>query len=409
MTDTGATEHVHSRHNALAGIRVVDFTIIMAGPMCTRVLADAGAEVIKVEAPEGDMPRMRPPFRGGTSTYFGAMNCGKNSIVLNLRTPGGLAAARELALTADVIVENFRPGVMKRLGLDYPAIAKDNPRVIYCSISGFGQEGPGASVAAYAPVIQAASGYELAHASYQDDTRKPAASGIFIADVLGAIHASTAISLALFDRERTNAGQYIDVALMDAVVAMLIGELQDTQFPDERTQVPYRPMRTTDGFVMVAVATSRNFEALFSVIGYPEGHVSLKTLHSPEEGWDWPAITSRMENWTSTRAMAQVEAELGAAGVPCSRYRTLAESLGDPQSVYRKIQATVGGPGGEFAVANPPFRMSRADVHARPKVPSLGEDTDRVLGQILGYSAARVRQLKEAGDVGPRAAAGDRS
>jgi CoA:oxalate CoA-transferase len=391
-----------AKHDALAGIRVLDFTIVMSGPMCTRFLADAGAEVIKVEAPDGDMPRTRPPFRGGISTYFGSMNCGKHSIVLNLQTPEGVRVARELARIADVIVENFRPGVMKRLGLDYASIAAENPRVVYCSISGFGQDGPGASVPAYAPVIQAASGYELAHAAYQDEVGKPAASGIFIADVLGAIHATSAINLALFDRERTGMGQHIDVALMDAVIAMLIGEVQDAQFPGERTPVPYRPVRASDGFVMVAVATPRNFTSLFSAIGYPPGHSATDTLHNPAAGWNWAVISPWIEAWTLERTMSEVEAELGACGVPCSRYKTLAEALSDSQSVHRGIQVQVGEGEGRFAVANPPFRMSRADVHARDKLPRLGRDTERVLGEMLGYTSRHLEDLRQAGAIGGR-------
>ncbi|MBN9426811.1 MAG: CoA transferase [Burkholderiales bacterium] len=396
-----AAEHhaagVGPRHDALGGIRVLDFTIVMSGPMCTRILADAGAEVIKVEAPDGDMPRMRPPFRGGVSTYFGAMNCGKHSIVLNLQTPEGRQIARELARTADVIVENFRPGVMKRLGLDYATIAAENPRIVYCSISGFGQDGPGATAPAYAPVIQAASGYELAHAGYQDDPGKPAASGIFVADVLAAIHSATAISLALFDRERTGAGQYIDVALMDAVIAMLIGEFQDAQFPGERSLVPYRPMRAKDGFIMIAAATKRNFAALFSVTGYPPGRNTVDSLFTAKSEWDWPIIRQHVEAWTMARTVDEIEAALGGAGVPCSRYKTLAETLSDPQSIHRNIQARVGAGDGEFAVANPPFRMSRARIHARRKMPQLGLDTDRVLGELLGYSAQKLAQLRQAG------------
>ena len=155
------------RSDALAGIRVVDFTVVMSGPMCTRVLADAGADVIKVEPPGGDIVRQRPPFRAGLSTYFASMNCGKRSVVLDLQTKEGRQAAHELAGQADVVVENFRPGVMKRLGLDYDTLAGTNPRLIYCAISGFGQTGPMSQAPAYAPVIHAASGYEDAHARYQ--------------------------------------------------------------------------------------------------------------------------------------------------------------------------------------------------------------------------------------------------
>src|SRR6478672_2486636 len=169
----------------LAGIRVIDFAIVMAGPMCTRTRADAGADVIKIEPPSGDVVRQRPPYRDGGSTYFGAMNCGKRSVVLDLQTAEGKTLAAQLISQADIVVENFRPGVMKRLGLDYDTCARDNPRLIYCSVSGFGQSGPLAHAPAYAPVIHAASGYEQAYMEYQSGGTRPANNGIFLADVLG--------------------------------------------------------------------------------------------------------------------------------------------------------------------------------------------------------------------------------
>ncbi|MDT7663610.1 MAG: CoA:oxalate CoA-transferase, partial [Pseudonocardiales bacterium] len=171
------------RNSVLSGIRVLDFTSVMAGPFCTRLLADLGAEVIKVEPPEGDHIRGRPPLRnspdGAHSSYFGQLNCGKRSIVLDLKKPDGVAAARRLAAVADVMVENFRPGVMARFGLDHDTLAPDNPRLVYCSISGYGQTGPSAELPAYAPVIHAASGYEMAHLAYQPGRTRPDYCGIY--------------------------------------------------------------------------------------------------------------------------------------------------------------------------------------------------------------------------------------
>ena len=189
------------------------------------------------------MVRQRPPLRGGMSTYFASMNCGKRSVVLDLQTDEGRRLARELADSADVVVENFRPGVMKRLGLDHATLAADNPRLVYCSISGFGQSGPMASAPAYAPVIHAASGYEMAYSEYQRGSDRPANNGIFIADVLGASYAFGAIQLALYEREKSGRGQAIDVSLMDSVLGMLIYEMQAAQFPPERPRQVYEPVR----------------------------------------------------------------------------------------------------------------------------------------------------------------------
>ena len=225
MTEPSQTP-APKRPDALAGLRVVDFTIVMSGPMCTRMLADAGADVIKVEPPEGDVVRQRPPQRGGISTYYASMNCGKRSVVLDLQTDQGRRLAHELAVQADIVVENFRPGVMKRLGLDYASLSATNPRLVYASISGFGQTGPKASAPAYAPVIHAASGYEVAYNQYQRGSERPANNGIFIADVMGAAYAFGAVQLALYERERSGLGQHIDVSLMDSVLGMLIYEMQ---------------------------------------------------------------------------------------------------------------------------------------------------------------------------------------
>src|ERR1700689_1030140 len=164
----------------LAGVRVLDFTIMMAGPYCTRFLADLGADVIKIEAAEGDYIRQRAPKHDGHSAYFGHLNAGKRSVVLDLKKASAISVAKRLAAQSDVIVENFRPGVMARFGLDYATLGALNPRLIYCSLSGFGQTGPDAERPAYAQIVQAASGYELAFAGYQDGNERPANSAIFI-------------------------------------------------------------------------------------------------------------------------------------------------------------------------------------------------------------------------------------
>ena len=168
---------------AFAGLRVLDFSTTIAGPHCTRLLADMGAEVIKIESPEGDMMRTRPPLRNGASTAFGQLNAGKKSVVLDLKTPTAQAAIRDMVKTADILVENFRPGVMARLNLDYAALAPLNPRLIYCAISGYGQTGPSSQLPAYAPVVHAASGYDMAHLRYQEGRTRPDYCGVFFADV----------------------------------------------------------------------------------------------------------------------------------------------------------------------------------------------------------------------------------
>ncbi|HYP82772.1 CaiB/BaiF CoA-transferase family protein [Variovorax sp.] len=389
-----------TRQDALSGLKVVDFTIVMSGPMCTRMLADAGADVVKIEPPDGDVVRQRPPVRGGMSTYYASMNCGKRSIVLDMQTPEGRALAFDLASKADVVVENFRPGVMKRLGLDYEAVSAANPRAIYASISGFGQSGPRAQAPAYAPVIHAASGYEAAYSEYQRGAERPANNGIFIADVLGASHAFGAIQLALYERERSGRGQYIDVSLMDSVLGMLIYEMQAAQFPPERPRQVYEPVRASDGFVMVAAVTQKNLDVLFEVIGYPQGKNDPRFATMADKEANWPALLALIEHWTLQRSGEECEQILMKAGVPCSRYRSVAEAMADPQVTARGTMKRLGDGSDSFLVANPPYRLSATPMSARPLLAQLGEHGQEVLRSELGLSPARIDELMNKGVLG---------
>src|SRR6266446_10164628 len=206
--------------SAFDRLRIVDFTTTIAGPHCTRLLADLGAEVIKLEAPEGDMMRARPPLRNGASTSFGQLNTGKKSVILDLKRPEAVEIVCRLVATADVVVENFRPGVMQRFGLDYPVLKAAKPDLVYCAISGYGQTGPSAELPAYAPVIHASSGYDLAQMAHQGEQRRPDYCGIFIADVVAGTYAFGAITTALYQRQATGRGQMIDVSVLESMLTL---------------------------------------------------------------------------------------------------------------------------------------------------------------------------------------------
>jgi len=384
-------------HEPLAGIRVMDFTMIMSGPMCTRALADAGADVIKVEPPTGDTVRRRAPNRSDIGTYFASMNCGKRSIVLDLATDEGRQTALLLADKADVLVENFRSGVMKRHGLDFDSLSRRNPRLIYCSISGFGQSGPRAHSPAYAPVIHAASGLDMANMEYQRNAQRPPNNGIFIADVLAAAHATSAINLALYDREKTGSGQHIDLSLMESVMGMLIYEIQAAQNPAGKPRQVYQPVRSKDGFVMVAAVTPKNVAALFDAIDYPQGKADARFTTVEAKEQNWTALLDIIEDWTSQRSGAECEDHLMRAGVPCARYRTVAEAMADPQSEYRKSFERVGTSQEPFLVANPPYKLSRCLVRARQRLPQLGEHTEEVLSEILGGRREEAEKRPQSG------------
>ena len=384
---------------ALDGVRVLDFTSVMAGPFATRMLADLGAEVIKVESLEGDQVRARPPKRDGYSAYFGNLNAGKQSIACNLKSPEIIDLIKQLVATCDVLVENFRPGVMARFGLDFATLAAINPRLIYCSISGYGQTGPKALFPAYAPVIHAASGFDMVNLRYQDGADRPATSGIFIADVLGGTHAFGAIQAALYQRERTGQGQHIDLSMLEAMVGMLVFETQEAQFPGDARRPLYTPLKTNDGFIMVAPTSPRNFEQLSDAVGHPEWRDDPRFLTNADRNANWATLLALTELWTIERSAAEAEAILSRHGVPCARYREIGELLDDPQLAARGAFAQVHDGAGTFRVPNPPFRMSGSRVEARDHVAQLGEDGAAVLG-ALGVSAEAVAALRERGDLG---------
>ncbi|MBS89428.1 MAG: CoA transferase [Sphingobium sp.] len=384
---------------ALDGVRVLDFTSVMAGPFATRMLADLGADVIKVESLEGDQVRARPPKRDGHSAYFGNLNAGKQSIACNLKSPEIIALMKQLVATCDVLVENFRPGVMVRFGLDFATLAAINPRLIYCSISGYGQTGPKALFPAYAPVIHAASGFDMVNLRYQDGADRPATSGIFIADVLGGTHAFGAIQAALYQRERTGQGQHIDLSMLEAMVGMLVFETQEAQFPGDARRPLYTPLKTNDGFIMVAPTSPRNFEQLSDAVGHPEWRDDPRFLTNADRNANWATLLALTEAWTIERSAAEAEAILSRHGVPCARYREIGELLDDPQLAARGAFAQVHDGAGTFKVPNPPFRMSGSRVEARDHVARLGEDGATVLAG-LGLSAEVVAALRASGDLG---------
>src|SRR4051794_2779310 len=243
---------------ALQGIRVLDFSTTIAGPHCPRMLSDMGAEVIKIETAEGETMRTRPPVRGDCSAIFGSYNVGKKSVVLDLKSGQGVEAVKRLLAKVDVLVENFRPGVMRRLKLDHASLRQLNPKLIYCSISGYGQTGPSAELPAYAPVIHAASGYDMAHLAYQPGRQRPDYCGIYHADVLTGVYAFGAISAALYQRHASQEGQHIDVSMLESMLSLTLNELQWSQFEVKQTSRPlFGPLATSDGYVMLAVASEK--------------------------------------------------------------------------------------------------------------------------------------------------------
>jgi crotonobetainyl-CoA:carnitine CoA-transferase CaiB-like acyl-CoA transferase len=379
---------------ALDRVRVVDFTTTIAGPHCTRMLADLGAEVIKLEAPEGDMMRTRPPLRNGSSTSFGQLNAGKKSLVLDLKSPGGVEAARRLVATADVLVENFRPGVMRRFGLEYDVMQDIRPELIYCAISGYGQTGPSSQLPAYAPVIHAASGYDLAHMAYQGEQRRPDYCGIYIADVLTGTYAFGAIMTALYQRQLTGKGQMIDVSMLESMLSLTLSEIQSAQFSLPPLGRPiFGPVAAKDGYINLSIASERTFQNLAIASGHPEWITDPRFALYPDRRVNWGELIDELEAWSKQHTTREVQALFDRHGVPSSPYRSVREAMADPQLAHRQAFAEVHDAGGTFRALNPPFRFSGAEAAAVPYVVALGENTEEVLTE-LGYSPAEIAVLR---------------
>lgn len=383
----------------LQGIRVIDFTSMMAGPFATRLLADCGAELIKIESLAGDYMRARPPIREGSSSYYGQMNCGKKSVALDLKAPRGRELARKLITGADIVVENFRPGVMRELGLDYDSLKADCPDLIYCSISGFGQTGSRARDPAYAPIIHAASGLDLTHMSCNPGLERPQVTCIMTADAVAAIYAFGAIQTALVHRERHGGGQYIDVNLLDSALNLLVFEFQEAQFPTRQRRPLYQAVKARDGFVMVAPVNQKNFENLADAVGHPEWKTDARFSSNKVRGHYWSDLMALVEEWTRERTADECERILMRAHVPCSRFKTVSELVQDEELRASGSFAEVGDRAGSFLVPNPPFRFSNADVRAREWVSGVSEDRHQILGEA-GLTDDEIRELESAGVLG---------
>jgi crotonobetainyl-CoA:carnitine CoA-transferase CaiB-like acyl-CoA transferase len=384
------------QREALKGLRVVDLTTTIAGPHCSRLLADLGADVIKIEGPEGDMMRTRPPLRDNVSTSFGQLNAGKRSVVLDLKDRRAQTAVRRLAAKADVLVENYRPGVTRRLGLAFESLAEENPRLVYCSISGYGQTGPSAELAAYAPVIHAASGYDLAHMSYQPGRTQPDNCGVYIADVLTGTYAFGAILAALNQRNATGKGQHVDVSMLESMLTLTLTEMQAAQFaippPPKRHQ--FSPVATKDGYIHIAVASERTFQGLAEAAGRQDWITDPRFAKYLDRRSNWADLMEEFEQWSRTLPSKDVLAALERCTVPASPYRTVAEVMRDPQLDHRDAFGEVEDRSGRFKALNPPFRMTASATRVGERAAALGEHTAEVLAEA-GLGAEEIAALTE--------------
>jgi CoA:oxalate CoA-transferase len=384
----------------LHGLRVLDFTTTIAGPWCTRMMSDLGAEVIKIEAADGDLMRSRPPLRNGASTSFGMLNAGKQSMVLDLKQTEARQVVLRLLETTDILVENFRPGVMRRFGLDYETLATSKPTLIYCAISGYGQTGPSSELAAYAPAIHAASGFDMAHLAYQPGRERPDNCGIYVADYMTGTYAFGAAMTALVVRNATGRGQLIDVSMLETMLTLTAGEIQAVQFPVPPPGRPmFGPVRTKDGYIMPAVASERTFQGLCRASDHPDWLTDPRFADYPDRRRNWGELVDELELWSAELTTVECQAAFEKAGVPSSPYLTVREVMADPQLAHRGAFGEVRDAGGTFRVLNAPFRFSDAHIAVGGFSAALGEHTRSVL-ESAGYDIAAIEAMLASGVAG---------
>jgi len=379
----------------LDGYMVVDFSAVFAGPICSRFMLDCGADVIKIETPgEGDLTR----GPSGLTPVFAHFNAGKRSVAINLKKPEGQEIARQLIMGADVVIENFRPGIMARFNLDYDSLRQERPDLVYCSISGFGQSGPNVDRAAFAPIVHAASGFDMVHARAQLGTEvRPANWEIMMADMLSGAYAFGAIQTALLGRERSGIGDYIDVSMMEAMMTLIPAQIQAAQMETPLPIGRYSPVRTKDGFVMVCVVSDKNLRSLSAALNRPELLTDPRFVFGPRTT-NQPLLVIEIEKWSTALSSAECERLLNAAGVPCSIYQLPEDLFAHPQVVERNSFATVkNDPLGEFLIQNMPVKFHHFNSTASSWVAKLGEHTDTVLQDNLRMDINQITALRQDG------------
>jgi crotonobetainyl-CoA:carnitine CoA-transferase CaiB-like acyl-CoA transferase len=384
---------------ALEGIRVLDVTQVMAGPFCAMQLCDMGADVIKVEPPGGDSTRRMAGARGTDSAGFNAVNRGKRGIVLDLKGSGGQQAFKRLVGRTDIVIENYRPGVMRTFGLDYASLAPAHPSLIYASISGYGQTGPSASKGGFDLIAQGVSGLMSVTG---EPGRPPVKVGVPLTDLGAALFAVSAILAALHYRHRTGRGQYIDTSLVEAGIALSVWEsaqyFAEGVTPEplgsaHRMFAPYQAIRCADGYITLGAANDRLFQWTCELLGHPEWAQDPAYANDTLRVRNRAALVGQIEAITVLQTRDYWLAQFDAAGIPCGPINNYAEAFADPQVQSREMVVDVDHPTlGRLRMAGAPVKMSETPPRANRRAPVLGEHTREVLREV-GYSDEDIAAL----------------
>jgi len=387
---------------SLSGLRVLDLTQVMAGPYSAMLLADLGADVVKVEPPGGDSTRQMPGAVGTDTPAFNAVNRGKRSVVVNLKAPQGRAIVTRMALASDILIENYRPGVMDSLGLGYETLSSENPRLIYASVSGYGQTCPSRQKGGFDLIAQGVSGIMSVTGS---PGGPPVKAGIPLTDLGAGLFAVVGILAALESRHRTGAGQRIDTSLVDAGVALSVWEATEyfsgagvpaALGSAHRMNAPYQAIRCADGFMTLGGANERLFRRICEVLGHPEWMSDPEFADNASRVRHRDALAARIEAITASRPRQHWLALFEANEIPCGPINDYSQVFADAQVREREMVVDVEHPTlGRIRSLGSPIKMSATPPDVRRRAPLLGEHTDVVLRE-LGMGEQEIAELRDA-------------